>query len=695
MKHKNICFHIVIPLILLLTACEQKAVPETSIPPTATIPAEETASSPTQAATATLYIPVDETANPDCNILWSRLQVGDLAYLTYGDRPNRVRSEPAKVPGNVIAQIYSGTLVTIMDGPVCADGLVFWKIGDDSIPGGSGWTAEGDGVNKHWLNPHHCASEQTALYTNHYALVAKGVQGLRVYDKQGSDGTQITKISANEMLKVVDGPFCTDNSPDMLVYWKVESQVIPGGSGWVAEYGFENDQFVRYLDYYKQADPTAFPIPPSLGNITPQAQTSGSLNLADLGNEGMIAFIQEDWAWVVDADGEGAYELKNPLGSYDTPHFLSWSPDGDYVTMALDKKLFLLSIDKDELVAREPVLDPQDFREITWSFDSEYIAFSSGSSIFAMKADGSDLHEISVEHEYCFSPTWSPYGIYLAYICWETGPNIYKSRVDKPGTGTFEAMGHIVAWSPDGVYLAYNDSEDGLSIVKAATGAHAQTLVPEGSDVFAWSPNSKSIAFLFQDQVYMVNIADKSIRNLTGHTVSTAFNMIDGTLSWSPDGKYITFEFQTYSFTTQYWRADPIYILDVTSGARAQLIEQGQGTLPAWSPVIVYPIVQLPDCTSGWSRLVAGEQARLIGALTDPPNRVRAGGSKSDEQTGVLYPGTIVDVLEGPVCADGLVFWKIRGTIYPANLNSTVVPPDIGWTAEGDGAEYYLEPYTP
>lgn len=692
MKHKSISILNVILLISLLVACEQKALTETSLPPTATEEAGAPVASLTLGATATLYVPVDETVDPNCNILWSRLQIGDIAYLTYGDRPNRVRSEPAKAPGNVIAQIYSGMLVTVVDGPVCADDLVFWKIEHDSIPGGSGWTAEGNGAQKHWLNPHHCADGQTALYVNHYALVAKDVQGLRVYDKQGPDGTVITKINANEMLKVVDGPYCTDDSSDKLVYWQVESQAIPGGSGWVAEHGFENDQYVRYLDYYWQADPTAFPLPPALDQILPQTQTPASLDLADLSYSGQIAYVQNDWAWVVDADGTDAFELKNPLGSFDTPHLLSWSQDSDYVAMAIAQKLFLLSTDKYRLIASEPVPEPQYFTDIVWSFDSKYLAFTSGTSIFAMQPDGSDLHEISVEHEYCYSPTWSPYGIYLAYICWEYGPNIYMSRVT-PGTPqTFEAMGHIVAWSPDGVYLAYNDSEDGLSIVEA-TGAHARTLVPEGSDVFAWSPGSKSIAFLYQDQVYMVNIADKSIRNLSGHTVSTAYDLIDGTLSWSPDGKYITFEFQTYSHETEYWKSNPIYVLDVATGARAQLIEKG--TLPVWSPTIEYPIVRLEDCTSGWSRLLAGEQARLMGAITDPPNRVRAEGSKSAEQTGVLYPGTIVDLLEGPVCADGLVYWKIQGTIYPAVLDSTIVPPDVGWTAEGDGVEYWLEPYTP
>jgi hypothetical protein len=43
-------------------------------------------------------------------------------------------------------------------------------------------------------------------------------------------------------------------------------------------------------------------------------------------------------------------------------------------------------------------------------------------------------------------------------------------------------------------------------------------------------------------------------------------------------------------------------------------------------------------------------------------------------------------VIEGPVCADGLIFWKVEN-------NS--IPDGTGWTAEGDGAEYWLEPYVP
>jgi hypothetical protein len=93
---------------------------------------------------------------------------------------------------------------------------------------------------------------------------------------------------------------------------------------------------------------------------------------------------------------------------------------------------------------------------------------------------------------------------------------------------------------------------------------------------------------------------------------------------------------------------------------------------------------QHPDCTSGWSRLVINHYARVTGKAGDPPNRVRSGPGKADEVIAEIYPQTVVRVVEGPVCADGPVFWKIE---------SAAVATGFGWTAEGDGKDYYVEPY--
>ncbi|HXQ38347.1 MAG TPA: hypothetical protein VN843_30385, partial [Anaerolineales bacterium] len=103
------------------------------------------------------------------------------------------------------------------------------------------------------------------------------------------------------------------------------------------------------------------------------------------------------------------------------------------------------------------------------------------------------------------------------------------------------------------------------------------------------------------------------------------------------------------------------------------------------SRVPLHPLVQRPDCTSGWTRLQAGNEAR-VSQETTTPNRVRAGSSTAEEVVVMLHPGTVMKVIEGPVCADGLIFWRVE---------NESIPGGAGWTAEGDGSEYWLEPIVP
>jgi Tol biopolymer transport system component len=691
MKHNPRYFLNIILLVFLLAACEQKQTTATTEVAGGTKPAASVSSSPTPGTNfiSSTSVPTTPSTDANCNVEWSRLRVGYTAYVTWGDRANRVRSEPTKSADNVIAELYSGNIVNVIAGPVCADGYMYWKVENETIPGGSGWTAEGDGNRKHWLDPYNCASDRTALYLNHYAIVASGVKGLRVYDKQGIAGTVITQISGGDLLKVVGGPYCTDNTADKLVYWKVENETIPDGSGWVAEYGYEGTQYQTYLDYYAEADPVAFPRPSSIASIEYKPSAS-MFKLSDLGGLGRIAYITNDWVWVINADGTDPYELLNPVGRYDTPRFVSWSPDGKYLATTVGKKMFILSLDREE--AYEPVDKAGYYSDPEWSPDSQFLAFSyeddtSSNNIYVVHRNGTNLRQVSTDiNTGCFEPFWSPFGKNILYTCfYQGGMHIYISAYDAPGRQTFEAMGDDVAWSPDGKYIAYADSEDGLSIMNA-NGSGAHTLVAEEVGSFAWSPDSKSVAFIFGDQVFLVNIADNAVRNLTGYNIKLPFIYAYGWLSWSPDSKYITYAFD-YLYNNNSIsesRISPIFIVEVSTGAKQQLVEKG--TYPAWAPVIPAQIKQLPDCTSEWSRLKAGEQARVMGSPTDPPNRVRSGPSTSDEQIGVIYPGAILELLEGPVCADSLVFWKVK--------NDTI-PGKIGWTAEGDGMTYWLEPYKP
>ncbi|OQX64564.1 MAG: hypothetical protein B5M51_03375 [Anaerolinea sp. 4484_236] len=68
----------------------------------------------------------------------------------------------------------------------------------------------------------------------------------------------------------------------------------------------------------------------------------------------------------------------------------------------------------------------------------------------------------------------------------------------------------------------------------------------------------------------------------------------------------------------------------------------------------------------------------------DPPlaNNVRSGAGKNFDVIGKVEPGGLMEILEGPECADGWVWWRIR-------VKSTDL---IGWTAEGSGNTYWVLP---
>jgi hypothetical protein len=91
-------------------------------------------------------------------------------------------------------------------------------------------------------------------------------------------------------------------------------------------------------------------------------------------------------------------------------------------------------------------------------------------------------------------------------------------------------------------------------------------------------------------------------------------------------------------------------------------------------------------CAGSYTRLLPGVFAQVAGKADDPPNRVRSGPGTDNDIVFQIYPGTVVKILEGPVCADGLVFWKVK-----SDLNSGA----IGWTAEGDMTTYWIEPFKP
>jgi hypothetical protein len=77
------------------------------------------------------------------------------------------------------------------------------------------------------------------------------------------------------------------------------------------------------------------------------------------------------------------------------------------------------------------------------------------------------------------------------------------------------------------------------------------------------------------------------------------------------------------------------------------------------------------------SRLLANYSGRVT---PGDANNLRAQPSSSAERVGQIPGGDYFFVLAGPTCAENTAWWQV-------DYNGTV-----GWTAEGQGTTYWLEP---
>jgi len=118
-----------------------------------------------------------------------------------------------------------------------------------------------------------------------------------------------------------------------------------------------------------------------------------------------------------------------------------------------------------------------------------------------------------------------------------------------------------------------------------------------------------------------------------------------------------------------------------------RMINGVQGWTPETdgSKFFLMPIATWQACPDApKSRLHVGDEA-VVGS--DPPtaNRVRQQASSSSTKVGTINPDEHVEIIGGPQCNQGLVWWEIR------SLSSGLT----GWTAEGDNSSYWLVPLIP
>jgi TolB protein len=253
-----------------------------------------------------------------------------------------------------------------------------------------------------------------------------------------------------------------------------------------------------------------------------------------------------------------------------------------------------------ELSGRSPSgSEPQPLSRIVdyepaWSPDGSHLAFVSNRlgplKVFSMRADGTEVRQLTQGKEEDDAPAWSPDGSRIAYVSTRDGnPEIYVMRADgtDPRRLTRDPAADIhPVWSPDGAAILWNSSRNSAD-PSSPDVFELFTMRPDGSDVrprthggvatyASWSPDGSRLLFrqmIGENSEIVVAAADGSgPSNLTRHPD------FDGWPSWSPDGRQIVFARERGEDAT-------ILVMNADgSGVHALVELSGRCTNPRWSP---------------------------------------------------------------------------------------------------------------
>ncbi|MCB0098556.1 MAG: SH3 domain-containing protein, partial [Caldilineaceae bacterium] len=134
----------------------------------------------------------------------SALAVGQPARVTAPNGLN-LRSQ-ASSGGQLIIQLGTGQLVTILEGPVETEGYTWWRLEDGQ--GNSGWAADGDGETE-WLSPRvgeaQPVSRLPQVGDRVLVTMDAGIQ-LTIRALPGRDAPLVTRVDPGTQFTVINGP---------------------------------------------------------------------------------------------------------------------------------------------------------------------------------------------------------------------------------------------------------------------------------------------------------------------------------------------------------------------------------------------------------------------------------------------------------------------------------------------------------
>ncbi|MDX1990870.1 MAG: SH3 domain-containing protein [bacterium] len=167
------------------------------------------------------------TPRPVSCLLPTRLWAGYAGIVTPGE-PNVLRDLPGRNASGsrVLGSINGGTVFRVIEGPVCADGIHWWRV---AVGNQMGWTAEGEnGI--YWLDPVVCANGlRSQLVPGMTTYVTPGLpQNIRSAPDVNS-GRVLASAAPGERMRVLANFRCDAVGR---LWWQVQYGRL---TGWVAE----------------------------------------------------------------------------------------------------------------------------------------------------------------------------------------------------------------------------------------------------------------------------------------------------------------------------------------------------------------------------------------------------------------------------------------------------------------------------
>lgn len=244
-----------------------------------------------------------------------------------------------------------------------------------------------------------------------------------------------------------------------------------------------------------------------------------------------------------------------------------------------------------------------------------------------------------------------------------------------------------LSWAPDNGQIAFHHAEftsNEVTILDPSGNVLAERQpAPWWTNPWLRSPDGSRIAYFASDSngeasIYIVTNSSQPALLIGLDQTGDENHTID-TLRWRPDGSGLIFNSWIKVYTINLdgtgLRSLPIELENV-------LFDVRPSTSDYTPPLQPTPPASWPMCPGGLdTRLDIGRRARVS---NDPPtpNNVRDSPNKNGRLVGQIQPGEEVEILDGPICDQGLTWWQVRSS--KSGLQ--------GYTLEGDQKTYWLVP---